>query len=170
MVRSADDDLPAGKAKTAALVFGWPPDQHKRDASPVKGSARADRLDGPRQEISEILLIAGRVQKHKNAFKRRVLRQNVLQRIAFRVRSAIPNPEECRGSGEAGDRILIRSRYLLERVRRQPSCEKTEHQNRKQQQDTLFRSRTHRQTLHSCSACSLPDCFQLCKTAKHEEF
>ena len=170
MVRSADDDLPAGKAKTAALVFGWPPDQHKRDASPVKGSARADRLDGPRQEISEILLIAGRVQKHKNAFKRRVLRQNVLQRIAFRVRSAIPNPEECRGSGEAGDRILIRSRYLLERVRRQPPCEKTEHQNRKQQQDTLFRSRTHRQTLHSCSACSLPDCFQLCKTAKHEEF
>ena len=55
-------------------------------------------------------------------------------------------------------------------VRRQPPCEKTEHQNRKQQQDTLFRSRTHRQTLHSCSACSLPDCFQLCKTAKHEEF
>ena len=169
-MRPADDDLPAGKAEAAALVFGWPPDQHERNAPAVVGSARADRLDGPRQEIAEILPVAGRVQKHKNTFKRRVLRQNVLQRIAFRVRPAVPNSAERHDSGEACNLILIGSCHLLERVRRQPPCEKTEHQNRKQQQDTLFRSRTHRQTLHSCSACSLPDCFQLCKTAKHEEF
>lgn len=168
-MRPADGDLPAGKAEAAALVFGWTPDQHERNAPAVVGSAGADRLDGPRQEIAEILPVAGRVQKHKNTFKRRVLRRHVLQRIAFRVRPAVPNSAERHDSGEAGDLIPVRSRHLLERVRRQPPGEKTEQQDRKQQQDALFRSPTHRQAL-LFSDSILSDGFRLCKTAKHEEF
>ena len=169
VVRPADDDLPAGKAQAAALVRRRSPDQHERDAPAVKGSAGADRVDAPRQEIAQILPVAGRGQEDQNGLKRCVLRRYILERIALRIRRSIANPNEDCASGKAGNVIDIGSRHLLERVRRQPPGEQTEQQDRKQQKNTLFRSQTHTQALRSCSACSLPDSFQLCKTSIPEE-